>query len=72
MKRHGSELFERIARAEAQGDEDDFSSGIGDMEEEHPAVTLGGHLKTGQLWTGQNRPVGHRPKQESSTAVDRP
>jgi hypothetical protein len=21
---------------------------------------LGGHLKTGQLWTGQNRPVGER------------
>lgn len=39
MKRHGSELFERIAHAEAQGDEDDFSSGTGDMEEEHPAVT---------------------------------
>lgn len=24
--------------------------------------TLGGHLKTGQSWTGQNRPVGARPQ----------
>jgi hypothetical protein len=23
-------------------------------------LLLGGHLKTGQLWTGQNRPVGKR------------
>jgi hypothetical protein len=29
-----------------------------------PAVrpTLGGHLKTGQSWTGQNRPVGRAPQ----------
>jgi nitroimidazol reductase NimA-like FMN-containing flavoprotein (pyridoxamine 5'-phosphate oxidase superfamily) len=24
------------------------------------ARALGGHLKTGQLWTGQNRPVGRQ------------
>ena len=23
---------------------------------------LGGHLKTGQSWTGQNRPVGRAPQ----------
>jgi hypothetical protein len=27
-----------------------------------PAPGLGGHLKTGQSWTGQNRPVGRRPQ----------
>jgi hypothetical protein len=27
---------------------------------EHKA--LGGHLKTGQSWTGQNRPVGEPPQ----------
>jgi two-component system NtrC family sensor kinase len=27
-----------------------------------PSLTLGGHLKTGQLWTGQNRPVGAAPQ----------
>jgi hypothetical protein len=32
-------------------------------------ATLGGHLKTGQSWTGQNRPVGERPKHECSTPV---
>ena len=26
------------------------------------AIGLGGHLKTGQSWTGQNRPVGHEPQ----------
>jgi uncharacterized membrane protein YvbJ len=34
------------------------------LEGERKQVTvlfaLGGHLKTGQLWTGQNRPVGKR------------
>jgi hypothetical protein len=25
-------------------------------------VSLGGHLKTGQSWTGQNRPVGRAPQ----------
>ena len=25
-------------------------------------TTLGGHLKTGQSWTGQNRPVGEPPQ----------
>jgi hypothetical protein len=34
-------------------------------------VFLGGHLKTGQSWTGQNRPVGERPKHECSTPVPR-
>jgi hypothetical protein len=28
--------------------------------EEIENLALGGHLKTGQLWTGQNRPVGER------------
>jgi hypothetical protein len=32
---------------------------------------LGGHFKTGQSWTGQNRPVERRPKHEVSTAFDR-
>jgi hypothetical protein len=32
------------------------------------SLTLGGHLKTGQLWTGQNRPVESCPKRECSTA----
>jgi len=36
-----------------------------------PAPILGGHLKTGQSWTGQNRPVGARPKHECSTPVPR-
>jgi DivIVA domain-containing protein len=39
MKRHGSALFERIAHAEAQGAEEDVSSGMLDMEEAHPAMT---------------------------------
>ena len=26
------------------------------------ALGLGGHLKTGQLWTGENRPVGEPPQ----------
>jgi DivIVA domain-containing protein len=39
MKRPGSLLFERIAHAEAQGAEEDVSSGMFDMEEEHPAMT---------------------------------
>jgi hypothetical protein len=26
------------------------------------ASCLGGHLKTGQSWTGQNRPVGRAPQ----------
>jgi hypothetical protein len=34
-------------------------------------VPLGGHLKTGQSWTGQTRPVGERPKHECSTPVPR-
>ena len=33
--------------------------------------SLGGHLKTGQLWTGQNRPVGERPKHECFTPLAR-
>jgi hypothetical protein len=32
---------------------------------------LGGHLKTGQSWTGQNRPAGERPKHECSTPLAR-
>ena len=32
---------------------------------------LGGHLKTGQSWTGQTRPVGERPEHECSTPVAR-
>jgi len=39
MKRSGLALFERIAHVEAQGDEGNFSSGMVDMEEEHPAMT---------------------------------
>jgi hypothetical protein len=35
------------------------------------AARLGGHLKTGQSWTPQNRPVRRGPKHEPSTAVDR-
>jgi hypothetical protein len=31
------------------------------LEAETFRQTLGGHLKTGQLWTGQNRPVGGPP-----------
>jgi len=34
-------------------------------------LNLGGHLKTGQSWTGQNRPVGERPKHECSTPSPR-
>jgi len=34
-------------------------------------LSLGGHLKTGQSWTPQNRPVGEHPKRECSTAFER-
>jgi len=39
MKRYGSSLFERMEHVEAQGDEGNFSSGMVDMEEGHPAMT---------------------------------
>lgn len=28
----------------------------------HAVKNLGGHLKTGQSWTGENRPVGEPPQ----------
>ena len=34
-------------------------------------LSLGGHLKAGQLWTGQTRPVGERPKHACSTPLAR-
>ena len=31
--------------------------------------TLGGHLKTGQSWTGQNRPVGRAPQAQGFYSI---
>jgi hypothetical protein len=43
------------------------ASGISTVIERDPTLTpsppfLGGHVKTGQWWTGQNRPVGEPPQ----------
>jgi DivIVA domain-containing protein len=39
MKRPGSAVFEHMMHTDAQTAEDDVSSGLFDMEDEHPAMT---------------------------------
>jgi hypothetical protein len=62
------DLANRIGYAEGTI-RNSMSDGVFKLGEHY--VNLGGHLKTGQSWTGQTRPVGEHPKHECSTPVAR-